>query len=164
MRSNSRKHSPSETPQALLRPPSELNRVLAAMVAMAARIGKPFSEQRMDQMVTDLAPYPVEAIEWALDSWSRNAKVLPALIDILQLLRTWIVDNTPEEKCDCRELHGRGYGWNDIKWLLEKRRTTAARWSISDWEDAFAELDAKREDGAPAWRSSLDGQAFLRAE
>jgi hypothetical protein len=155
------KPSLNGTQQVLLRPQQELDRVLAAMVAMSNRIGKPFSEARMDQLNTDLGGYPVEAIEWSLDSWGRNAKVLPALSDLLQLLRTWHVVSQPEQ-CECRHLHGTGYGLEDLKWLLKQRGLHAERWSIEKWEGLVAELDKKRPGGAPNWRGTEEGKQFLR--
>ena len=164
MRSNSRKHSQNETQQVLLRPQEELERVLAALVTMSHRIGKPFSEARMQQLSDDLASYRVAAIEWALDCWSRNSKVLPALADLLQLLRTWQAENIAEENCDCSHLHGTGYGVEDIRWLMRRRGQHAERFSIAQWEELFAELDKKRQGGAPNWRKSPEGKNFLRAE
>jgi hypothetical protein len=118
----------------------------------------------MEQLISDLGPYPVQAIEWALDSWGRNAKVLPAFADLLQLLRSWISDSGMAEKCECTHLHGTGYGVEDLLWLMKKRGEHAERFSISQWEALFAELDAKRVGGPPAWRGTPDGQNFLRVE
>ena len=161
MRKNSQKHLPNETQGVLLRPLEESERVLQAMVTMAARIGKPFSEERMQQLHDDLGNYPVAAIEWSLDVHGRNSKVLPALADLLQLLRTWHVASQTEG-CECKHLHGTGYGWEDVKWLLKKRGLHADRFSISQWEELFVELDSKREGGSPNWRKRLEGKQFLR--
>lgn len=162
MRHNSRRRLPSATTGQPVRPLSECSRILAGFVAMAARIGKPFSGERQDQLLRDLEPYPVQAIEWALDAWGRNARVLPALSDLLQLLRAWHADNAAEEKCECSQLHGTGYGIEDIRWLLKRRGQYAERFSISQWEDLFRELDQKRPRGAPQWRKEPEGQQFLR--
>jgi hypothetical protein len=161
MQDNSQRLLPSATTGQPVRPLHELDRVLAAITAMAARIGRPFSETRMDQLITDLAPYPVQAIEWALDSWGRSAEKLPSLSNILKLLDTWHTDHV-EQKCDCDHLHGTGYGTDDIRWLLHERGKHAKRFSISDWEELFAELDKKRAGGAPKWRETPEGQQFLR--
>ena len=160
---NQEKRSQSETQQTLLRPLKESSKILAAITAMALRLGKPMSGERMEQLLNDLAPYPVQAIEWAFDTWGKTAEKLPTLSNILKLLETWHGDHV-EERCDCSHLHGRGYGWNDIKWLLKQRRTSAARWSISDWEGVFADLDKQREGGSPEWRKGPQGQNFLRIE
>jgi hypothetical protein len=77
------RRSPNVTQTTLLRPPGESERVLQALVQMATRIGKPFSEQRMQQFHDDLISYPVQAIEYFCDCWGRSAKVLPALSDAL---------------------------------------------------------------------------------
>src|ERR1035438_2014552 len=97
--SSSPKRSQKETQGQLLRPQNELDRVLDALVKMATRIGKPFSETRMQQLSDDLNNYPVESIEWATDAWGRNAKVLPALADLIGLLRTWHQAKAYEGKC-----------------------------------------------------------------
>jgi hypothetical protein len=151
--SNSRRRLQSETTEQVLRPLDESQRVLAAMVQMATRIGKPFSEARMQQLHDDLHAYPVDGIEWAIDSWSRNSKVLPALSDLLQLLRTWHVENV-QETCEpeCQMRHGKGYGKNDVIWLWKERQKSAKGWSTADYEAALSRLDSTRAGGAPEWR------------
>lgn len=145
------KHLQNATRQIRERPLEESSKILHAMVKMATRLGKPMSGERMDQLLADLGPYPVAAIDWALDSWARNAKVLPALADLLQLVRTWHIEQEPE-KCECRHLHGRGYGKNDILWLWKKRQSSAKPWTEADYETAMQELDKQRAGGAPVFR------------
>lgn len=154
MRSNSRRHSQSAIQGQLLRPQNESERVLQMLVQMAARVGKPFSEARMQQLHDDLAHYPVEAIDWALDSWSRNSKVLPALADLLQLLRTWSVENVLQQQCEpeCQARHGKGYGTNDLMWLWKARQKSATKWTPLLYDLALDTLDQIREGGAPEWR------------
>lgn len=159
------KHSPNETLIQLLRPQHELERVLAAMVKMATRIGRPFSEARMEQLNHDLVSYPVDAIEWALDTWGRNAKVLPTLCDLRPMMQTWLFPSSGD--CECKGQHYKGYGINDVMWLVKKRMMGAeksVKWSLAQWEELFTELDNKRSDGAPGWRTTSSGQQFLRAE
>ena len=158
------RRSPNVTQTTLLRPPEESDRVLQALVQMATRIGKPFSEQRMQQFHDDLISYPVQAIEYFCDCWGRSAKVLPALSDALALVQTWYADHSEPTNCDCSHLHGRGYGTNDLMWLMNQRGKSAESFSISQWEELMARLDAKREGGAPNWRTTPEGQMFLRGE
>ena len=155
MPSNYRKPLPSETQQVLERQPNELNRVVAAMVAASNRIGRPFSEARMDQLIDDLAGYSVEAIEWAMDQWGRTAEKLPTLANILKLLDLWKQDHKPHETCpiECRTTHGTGYGTNDVLWLFKKIQAIKALHSRKPTKDEyramFKELNASRQDGTP---------------
>jgi len=158
------KRSLNETQTVLVRPLEESSLILNAMVKMALRLHKPMSEDFQNQLLSDLGPYPVPAIEWALDSWGRNAKVLPTLSDLLGLLRTWYSD-TVSEVCECEHLHGRGYGLEDVKWLMELRLAKTVpgeKWSLSQWEELFDELDERRQGGPPAWRKTYEGRQFLR--
>jgi hypothetical protein len=143
--------------QTLLRPLEESSKILAAITAMALRLGRSMSGERMEQLLNDLAPYPVAAIEWALDSWGRNAKTLPALSDLLQLLRTWFVENEPEGR-DC-SLDDTGYNSNDVMWLVKRIsaiRKTHGRKPINDeYITMYKELNATREGGTPAHYRSL---------
>lgn len=92
------RRSPNAIQGQLLRPQEELQRVLQALVTMSQRIGKPFSEERMQQFSSDLNNYPVEGIEWAMDNWGRNAKALPTLADILAMLRTWLIPSAGRKR------------------------------------------------------------------
>ena len=110
----------------------------------------------MQRLLDDLGSYPVEAIEYALDCWGRNAKQLPALGDLVQIVRTWHVENiinqqwkaSPEE----RARFNKGYGENDIKWLWKERQKSKEPWTDADYETALQRLDKLREGGAPSWR------------
>lgn len=151
---------PSGTQGQLLRPQHESDRVLQALVTMATRIGRPFSEARMQQLHDDLGSYPVEAIEWAIDCWSRNAKVLPALADLLQLLKTWHVTSS-EEETD-RSQFGTGYDGNDIVWLNKKicaiRSAFGRKPTAGEYVAMFQELDKTRKGGTPAhFRTAFAG-------
>jgi hypothetical protein len=128
---------------------------------MSTRLGRALSEERIQQWLEDTSSYPVDGVVWAIESWSRNSKLLPTLADLLQLLRGWYSDNVGEE-CSCDHPHRSGYGIEDIKWLMKKRGLHEKRWSIAQWEELFAELDAKREGGAPSWRKEPGGNNFLR--
>jgi hypothetical protein len=54
----------------------------------------------MQQFNSDLNNYPVEGIEWAMDNWGRNAKALPALADIIGMLRTWMIPGPDRTRHD----------------------------------------------------------------
>lgn len=84
------KRSPNETQGVLLRPLGESEKIDDAFLQMSNRLGRPLGQERMEQLQRDLANYPVAAIEYALDSWGRNAKVLPALADLLTLLTSYM--------------------------------------------------------------------------
>jgi hypothetical protein len=66
---------------------------------MSLRLGKPLSGERMEQLLADLTPYPVPAIDWALDNWGRNAKIMPTLADLLGLLQSYMAEHTAVEFC-----------------------------------------------------------------
>jgi hypothetical protein len=93
------RRSQNETQQTLLRPLEESEKILSALVKMSLRLHKPMSQEYQEQILADLGPYPVAAIDYALDAWGRNAKVLPTLADILGLLRSWAANNVIVETC-----------------------------------------------------------------
>jgi hypothetical protein len=148
------RHLPNETQGVLLRPLGESEKIEDALLQMSNRLGRPLSQERIEQFQRDLGSYPVSAIEWTLDSWARNLKVLPALSDLLQLLRTWHVENMPEEKCsdERRYRHGKGYGTNDVLRLWKMRQASGKSWTEADYAAALNQLDRTRQGGAPEWR------------
>jgi hypothetical protein len=93
------KRSLNETQQTLLRPLEESEKILSAITTMSTRLGRPLSEERIQQWLRDLANYPIAAIEYAMDNWGRNAKQLPTLADLLTLLRSWAADKVLIETC-----------------------------------------------------------------
>src|SRR5216117_2917980 len=52
------------------------------------------TEEEIHHWHQDLNAYPLEAIEYAFDSWRRNGRFFPVYADILELCRTW---NPPEQ-------------------------------------------------------------------
>lgn len=160
------RRSQQETKQQLIRPENEQEKIDDALSLMATRVRGVLTERMFEMWHRDLAVYPLDAIEWALDTYGRMAKRLPALGDITELLKTW-QGSVPTYGCEqeCQELHGKGYSTNDLAWLLKRRmanHTPGAKWSIADWEQAFKELDAQRAGGAPKWRTGPSGEGFLR--
>jgi len=93
------KHLRNSTQQTLLRPLEESETILRELVKMSLRLHKPMSEEYQRQILSDLGCYPVKAIEYALDSWGRNSKVLPTLADLLQLLNSWMADKVFVQTC-----------------------------------------------------------------
>ena len=93
------KRSPKTTQQQLLRPLEESETVLRELVKMSLRLHKPMSEEYQSVILQDLGCYPVSAIEYALDSWGRNAKVLPTLADLLALLNSWMAEKMEFQTC-----------------------------------------------------------------
>lgn len=151
---NQARRSQNETQGQLLRPVIECSKILDAIAAMSLRLGRPMSAERQDQLLRDLENYPVAAIEWAIDNWGKNAKTLPVLGDLVQLLRTWHVDNDPRNSCEpeCQARHGRGYGTGDLLWLWKQRIASNRPWDDDMYEMAMSVLDGKREGGVPEWR------------
>jgi len=141
---------PKGTQQELLRPLEESDRILQALVKMATRIGKPFSEARMQQLHDDLSSYSVEAIEWAVDCHGRNSKVLPALADLLKLLSTWQYDNVDDRD---RSEDGTGYNGGDIVWLFKKIGQVREKFgripTNQEYIAMYKELNQTRKGGTP---------------
>jgi hypothetical protein len=140
----------SGTQQELLRPLEESDKILAALVRMATRIGKPFSEARMQQLHDDLAGFSVDSIEWALDTHGRNSKVLPSLADLLKLLSTWQYDNADDRD---RSRDGTGYNGGDIVWLFKRIAAIREKYdripTSEEYIAIYKELNATRKGGTP---------------
>lgn len=81
------------------RPLAQQDQIDAALLKMSHRIGRPLSVDRINQWHEDLAPYPVEAIEWVMDSWGREKKTLPSLSELLDLIRSWSSTNATHRYC-----------------------------------------------------------------
>lgn len=129
--------------QQIERPLNEQQRIDAVLALMVTRIGHSMDTERINQWHTDLSDYPLQGIEWAFDSWSRNARRLPALADIVQLLSTWKQDN---EETESDPHAGTGYYIADALWLA-KRVQKAGYYNDS----MLDELDRAR-GGAPPCR------------
>lgn len=95
---------------------------------------------------SDLSTYPTEAIEWAFDSWGRNAKRLPVLSDVTQLLATWQGGGVPEAGCgdECRATHGTGYDSNDCWAIWKKVCALGHKPTAEEWQKIFADRDTER--------------------
>lgn len=150
MRRTGRRSQP-ETKQQLIRPSNEQERIDSALLLMATRLNKVLTERMIEMWHADLSVYPVDGIEWAFDSWGRNAKRLPVLSDITQLLNTWQGGGVPESGCsdECKANHGTGYDGNDCMWLWKRICALGRKPLAEDWEKLFAELDKTRNGGQP---------------
>lgn len=106
----------------------------------------------------DLQPFPVQAIEWAFDCHRRNARFFPLYGEILDLCIAY-APTTGQSVCDteCRRKHGKGYGSNDILWLLEKynQKRAAVNRALNEdeMEEIYKALD-KHRGYAPQWRAA----------
>lgn len=106
----------------------------------------------------DLNAFPLEAIEYAFDSWRRNGHFFPVYVDIIEICQSW---NPPEQvstaRCssDCQERHWKGYGWPDILklWKLHERKRAELNRPLEphEWETLLCEVDKWR-GGPPKWR------------
>ena len=144
----------NESRQQTERPLSEQERIDRALALMVTRIGHSMSPERINQWHQDLGGYSIEAIEWAIDTYGRMARRLPALADLVELLNTWQADEIPAAGCEpeCQARHGKGYHLNDVLWLFKKRLASGEKeWSPAQWEKAMDELDAAR-GHKPEWR------------
>lgn len=105
----------------------------------------------------DLAPYTLEAIEFAFDTHRRNGNFFPIQADILPLCESMdprrnVVANTSSCDAICKARHGKGYGWNDMIWLFKKAQSVHASGDTPDYDALLDELDKKRPEGAPEFR------------
>ena len=140
--------------QTLMRPSHEQERIDSALRRMVLRTNRSLSSEQIEMWHNDLSSYPVGAIEWAFDVWSRNSSKLPALGDIVALLNTWHVENAPEPGEELEAQRNTGYGRKDVLWLFKKvcafARDKEKRPSNDDWLRWINELDQRREGGRPS--------------
>ena len=95
----SNRPSQNEMQPELERPSHESDRIDNALLVMSTRLGRAVSADRVAQWHKDFSPYPIQAIEYALDSWGRNGKMMPALSELLGLLRTYTAEHVFFELC-----------------------------------------------------------------
>lgn len=143
------RRSQQETKQQLIRPSHESEKIDAALSVMATRVRGVLTERMVEMWHRDLDVYPTDAIEWALDTYGRNAKRLPALADITELLATWQGAGVSQHGCEpeCKDRHGKGYSGNDCILLFKKVIATGGKFN----ESMFDELDKTR-GLVPEWR------------
>lgn len=107
----------------------------------------------------DLNRYSEEAIKFAFEEHRLLAMYFPVPGQIIDLCRTWQPPQQFVHGCDaeCRSRHGRGYGTEDVIWLLKRYgevRESLPNSRLTDGEinKLYDELDQKRGQ-APAWRA-----------
>lgn len=112
----------------------------------------------MKQLHDDLSGYSLRGIEWALDSWGRNADQLPSLAKLLQLLQTWNFPSASRrDGPGCEQCN---QGWivtNPEKkvcdWIMKpcaciadrslRKEKTGVKMSAEEWKRLTAEIDRK---------------------
>lgn len=115
------------------------------------------TEAEIEHWHQDLGSFPMEAIEYAFDSWRRNARFFPVYADIVELCGAWRSSQKSSSSCDdeCKARHHRGYGWNDIlklwKMAAAKRAEVNRKLTESEWETLWTELDKWR-GRPPDWK------------
>lgn len=94
----------------------------------------------------------------ALKKWQYEGVYFPKPQEILQLVANERDElKIKKEGCsiECQRQHGLGYGVNDIRWLLARRmQDKGTKWSEAQWDALLVELDAKRHQGPPPWRTA----------
>jgi hypothetical protein len=107
----------------------------------------------------DLQPFPIQGIEWAFDTHRRNGRFFPVYGEILDLCIAW-EPSTGQSVCtaECKRKHGKGYGSNDILWLLqkynEKRASLPSRPLIDAEVDSLMDDLDKHRGHKPQWRAA----------
>jgi hypothetical protein len=119
---------------------------------------KDLTPAEVERWGQDLGGYAIEAIEYAFDTHRRLAMFFPVPADILELCKTWAPAQESTHLCsdECRERHGRGYGWTDgMKlWKLfnAKFEQLQRKLTKAEWEELYVEVDKQRGQ-VPAWRA-----------
>jgi hypothetical protein len=62
-------------------------------LALPSVFNRELSEQDFETWQKLLGNYPLEAISWAFENWSRNGKMFPKPANILELIGAWAVTN-----------------------------------------------------------------------
>jgi hypothetical protein len=113
----------------------------------------------IERWVQDLSQFPIAAIEWAFENWRRSGRFFPVPGDILDQCIAW-APSTGTTLCDaeCKKRHGKGYGSNDIVWLLAKynqKRAQLPNRPLTDGEvEALMDDLDKHRGHAPLWRAA----------
>ena len=97
--------------------------------------------------------YSLAELQFAFDNWNRNGRFFPKPKDIAEQCDVYRMKarqraGYPECDAECKSRHGRGYGINDVNWLLKRYFADPSQ----DPNKLLKELDSKREGGAPEWR------------
>jgi hypothetical protein len=119
------------------------------------------SDEEIAHWHQDLGRFPIAAIEWAFENWRKNGRFFPVYGDILDQCIGWEPAVAPQYApgCskECRERHGKGYNWNDMKMLFDlyvaKRAEVNGPLRKAEILPLFDRLDKVR-GGAPEWRKN----------
>lgn len=119
---------------------------------------KELTDAEIEHWHRDLQPFPIPTIEWAFDAHRRNGRFFPVFGEILDLCIAY-APNNGQPICDseCKRRHGKGYGSNDILWLLEqhnrKRDELNRPLTEAELEPLYEALDTHR-GHKPQWRAA----------
>ena len=141
-----RKHSQSVSQQDLMRPSHEQERFERALRKMFLRLNREMSAEQVSQLYEDCSGKSIDAIEWALDSWGRNAKQLPKLSDLNELFEAWNRDTSFDDPKEQDSRKGTGYGQADVLWLVKRVR------QLGRYDDSLLDELDKARGGAPLCR------------
>lgn len=117
------------------------------------------TEEEVEHWHRYLEPYPLQAIEWAFDSYRRNGNFFPVYGNIIDLCKAWRPTEAQAGLCEpfCRARHGKGYHANDMIWLWDnynRLRGQLPDRPLTDGEinTLLDQLD-KHRGRAPEWRT-----------
>jgi len=116
--------------------------------------GKELESQEIANWHKDLGNHPIAAIDYAFENWRRNGRFFPVYADVLDLISAWQppLEYKPGCSAECMSRHGKGYHTNDVMWLYKRVQEEIKAGRSVDAGSLLAELDSKRQGGAPAWR------------
>ena len=106
----------------------------------------------------DLSGFSLEAIEFAFDTHRQLAMFFPVPFQIIDICKTFVPPKAFAQGCnaECRDRHGKGYGENDILYLVrehaKKRAQVNRKLTTSEWGVIYDSLDKLR-GGSPEWRA-----------
>jgi hypothetical protein len=66
-------------------------------LALPGVFNRELTEQDFEMWQKLLANYPLPAIEWAFENWTRNGKAFPRPANILELIAAWAVANKVDD-------------------------------------------------------------------
>lgn len=104
-----------------------------------------------------LREFSMGELRFAFDNWTRNGRFFPKPRDIADQCEAFRITQKNQlgyPDCDdlCKSQHWKGYGINDVKWVLKHYLEEIERGGLRTPVDFFTELDTKREGGAPVWK------------
>lgn len=139
------------------RPSTEFSERSRLLKTHQALFGKDLSDDEARVWLGVMRDFSIIELRYAFDNWARNGKFFPKPKDIIELCDAFRLShpsNFGYPNCDdlCKSRHWRGYGENDVKWLLRRYFEERKKPQPMTAEQLLEELDSKREGGAPEWR------------